>query len=304
MNAQSNTKNDVAKIIADVMNDANRAGNQQAAMIVAMFANEVTYSANEILAVMRLKGNERTAEIDNMLSAASDSYADMMAGVEDLKERRKASDIKSSDKLKVAFQIDTANRKMRAARMMFTRALQGVYNMRVAKVVKCSTTNLGSGALKVHMPDEDGDIAAHSVSCAEMTRNGASRIAEALGTAKPATARNPANAQATALADSAKAFAASLATIPADKRTIDAFGNEVESNMESALSSLMVLQFGDDRGFLDSKAIAEYVAAYNKTAKENAERERKEKEAKDKLNEKLATAANNGNGEKKTGTNG
>lgn len=254
----------ISAIIAGVMKDATTEGNRQAELTVAMFKNEVTYSSENILDVFRKEGAEKTEAIDVLISDASDEYAGVMDHMASIKDKpskeRSTADV---------FQIDSLNRKARAARMMFERALKSVYWLRASNVSAVSLNKIGTGAMRVVGPsaaldpsNKDDDDATADIpvkvtfSCNTLANKGNDAIRVKLGksAAKTATAKNPA---ANVIADASKSLAAVLSNLGNDgkRKPITDFSDAVEADLETTLRELFAMKFVDERGRVDLKEV-------------------------------------------------
>lgn len=276
MNATSNAtirnaSQNIAAIIAGVMKDATTEGNRQAELTVAMFKNEVTYAADEILNVFRKEGAEKTALIDAMISDASDEYRVVMEQGASIKD--KASKERTTQDV---FTLDGLNRKARAARIMFERALRSVYWLRVNGCKTVAGNKIGTGALKAKMPDpeDEGEYVNEVYTCNHVANKGKEAIDKALGKSKSeAKARNP---QANVLADASKSLAAVLTNMNADgkRKPLSDFNDGIERQLEDTLRELFAMKFFDgnvfDRRTFDTWFAETYKAEKQEAAKQNA----------------------------------
>lgn len=274
MNAASNStlrnaSQNIAAIIAGVMKDATTEGNRQAELTVAMFKNEVTYAASEILEVFRKEGSEKTALIDAMLSDASDEYRTVLEHMATIKDR--ASKERTTQDV---FQLDGLNRKARAARIMFERALKSVYWLRESGCKTVASNKIGTGALKAKMPDpeDEGEYVNEIFTCNHVANKGNDAIRVKLGKVKPeAKARNP---QANVLADASKSLSAVLMSMNADgkRKPISDFSDGIEAQLEDTLRELFAMKFFDGNVF-DRKTFDAWIAETFKNEKQEAEKQ-------------------------------
>lgn len=264
MNATNPTNvSPVDSIINGVMRDATTADNRQAELTVAMFNAEVTYTAKIIIDTFNKEGAERTAAIDNLLCDASSEFDHVVGKLDHLKEHMKAA--KKNDDTKTvqsdAFQIEGLNKKARAARMMFTRALYSVLWLREKKCRTIATNKIGSGALLVKLTDPEDDTGSinEKVSCTQLAARGEKHFRDSSGKAKKpsASARNPA---ANVLADASKSLAAVLSSMASDgkRKPMSDFDDAVEHNMEATLKELFAMRFFDGDK-LDRKSLNEWI---------------------------------------------
>lgn len=247
----------ISAIIAGVMKDATTEGNRQADLSVAMFANEVTYSVDAILNTFSKDGSEKTETLDKWLEDASDDYGAVLDHMQAIKDKP-AKDRTNAD----TFQLDSLNRKARAARMMFERALRSVYWLRVNGCKNVSSNKIGTGAMKAKMPDPEakGEYINETYSCNTLANKGNDAIREKLGkaTAKTTSARNPV---ANSIADASKSLAAVLTNLSNDgkRKPITDFSDAEEANLEATFRELFLMKFADDKGKVDFKAADEWI---------------------------------------------
>ena len=242
----SNSNGNISAIINAVMRDATSEGNRQADLTVALFSNEVTYSTSVILDTFRKEGKEKTVVIDTMLADVSDDFDAVMNQIILIKDKRKEDRTKAD-----AFTVDGLNRKARAARIMFERALKSVYFLRTNGCRKIMSNKIGTGALKASMPDADdkGEFVNELYTCNELASKGDKTLRLALGKAS-APASKAKNPNANVIADASKSLAAVLTSIGADgkRKPMTDYSDDVEANMEATLRELFLMKFADDRG--------------------------------------------------------
>lgn len=269
----------ISAIIAGVMKDATTEGNRQAELTVAMFKNEVTYSSDNILDVFRKEGAEKTEALDVLISDASDEYAGVMDHLASIKDKpskeRSTADV---------FTIDSLNRKARAARMMFERALRSVYWLRENGCKNVASNKIGTGAMKAKMPDpeDEGEYINETFSCNTLANKGNDAIRVKLGKAsKPESkAKNPA---ANVIADASKSLAAVLSNLGSEgkRKPITDFSDAVEADLETTLRELFAMKFGDERGRVDLKEVSAWANdTFNVPASKGPGKEAANKEAK------------------------
>ena len=114
--------NSLSALIKDAMADTSKESNRQAAFIVALFANEVTYSEQACLLIIKSEGKDKTARVDKALCDMSDDFTLAVNQYARLSELKK-SERKTADNLAMS---DLFNR-IRAVRKMFGLALTAVY---------------------------------------------------------------------------------------------------------------------------------------------------------------------------------
>lgn len=259
MNPQAtNLKNSpVSAIIAGVMRDATTEGNRQAELVVAMFGNEITYSTSNILHVFNATGRDKTARVDSLLANASDEFDAILDRLATIK------DLPKEDKRKAAYEADGLNRKARAARIMFERALKSVYWLRMAGCKAILTNKIGVGALKAKMPDQEseGEYVNQMYTASELVNAGDKVLAKATGKEKEpkeASAKNPA---ADSIANASKALSAVLTSIGKEgkRKPITDFDDKVSKQLEDTLHELFAMKFFDGNRF-DKNTFAEWMA--------------------------------------------
>lgn len=254
-NSQANA---ISALISGAMRDATVAGSRQAELVIAMFKNEVVYSADEILNIFRKTGGDKTDLIDTMLCAVSDEYAGIIETLAELKAKGKAKN--KTD----VFTVDSLNRKVRAARIMYDRALRSVYWLRIVGCRGAVMNKIGTGALKCKMPDKDseGEYINEVHSGNHIFAQGDKELRAKLGKAKPeAKAKNPA---ANVLADASKSLAAVLTGLNAKTiKPIDDLNDEQQANAEVIFTQLFRMKFADDKGKIDVKDVTAFINELN-----------------------------------------
>lgn len=256
----ANTINNVSTLINAVMRDATTEGNRQGELVVALFSNEVSYSVDVIVNAFNKKGVEKTEAIDKMLADASDEFQGVIEQLAYLKA------VKEKDrKQNHAFQVEALTRKARAARIMFERALCGVYFLRIGNCKRVETIKVGTGALKAVMPDlsegaGEGEYVNEKFSCTTITQQGKKLLDTVTGKAKPATtARNPV---ANVLADASKSLGATLTSLASEgkRKAMTDFDDSVEANLEVTLRELFAMKFADDKGRIELSDVSAWIA--------------------------------------------
>lgn len=258
MTAQNNV-NPISAIIAGVLRDEATSLNRSAALIEHMFNSEATFSAFAIAAIIKMQGEDRTAAIDAMIKDASQEFVGTLASLAAYKDM-KASDRTEADKNA----METLNKQLRAARIMFTRAMYAVYGLRSgehpALEIKASKRKTGSLAVE-YLKERNGNkvkTVDKEQTCSELIRIGEKALNDALGkTKKVTTAKNP-SASAN-LADSSKALAAVLTGVVNSKNPnrFDMLTNnkELEGNALTILASIIKIECSDEKGIIDTKAL-------------------------------------------------
>ena len=257
--AARNSVSPITTIITAVMRDATAEGNRQAELVVAMFKSEITYGKKELLAVLLKEGAERTTMLDNMIASVSDEFAGAIKHLNSIKDKP-AKERTTAD----AFTVEGLNRKARAARIMFVRALQSVLWLRENGCKSIASNKIGTGALKAKMPDPEdaGEFVNETFSCNTLANKGADLVRAKAGksASKDVKARNPA---ANVVADASKSLAAVLTSLgnSGHRKPITDFSDEVESNLETTLKELFAMKFCDDAGKVDTKAVISWANA-------------------------------------------
>lgn len=260
MNADTlkNVLSPVASSIAAIMNDAAASENKQAQLVVAIFNSEVQFEQAVLVNMLRKEKKERTTARENMIRAISDDYANALDTIKVIKEKGK-------DKTeKEAFQSETLNKKVRAANIMFERAVVTVVGLREQKAKSVKTSNIGAGALLIKTPDEDGDFINHKLSCATAL-NGATKIVDKMlgKNKKEAAAPNPAKAGMSQTIDAVSTFLdVSMRQEENAVHSIADFADQTEESLEKLLAKLFFLKFGTgaDVNLKDVKAYANELA--------------------------------------------
>lgn len=254
----------MAAIIAGVLKDEATSQNRSASLIQIMFDNEVTYTPEYIAAIVRLTGEDRTAATDKALADIAPEFVGTKSTLEALKAKDN-KDRTETDKNA----IETINKQLRAARIMFTRAMTAVYGLRTGETpaleVKASKRKTGSLAVE-YLKERTGDkikTVDREHTAAQLIAIGEKRLNEALGKkAKAATtARNP--SAAASLADSSKALAAVLTGVVNSKDTkrfdLLTENKELEANALAIVASIIKIECSDEKGVIDRDAVADLI---------------------------------------------
>lgn len=260
MNATATLRNTspIANIISGVMKDATTEGNRQAELVVAMFASEATYTSAAIANVFSKDGADKTAIVDEMLEDVSDDYGKVLSHMQSIKDKP-AKERSTAD----AFTLDGLNRKARAARIMFERALKSVYWLREARCQSIRANKIGTGALKAKMPDpeDEGEFVNETFSCTQIANRGDKLIREKLGKASKEKSDRAKNPTANVIADASKSLAAVLSSLATDgkRKPIDEFDDTVEQSLETTLREVFAMKFADDRGKVDFEDVKVWI---------------------------------------------
>lgn len=253
----------ISALINGVMNEATSSGNRSAALVVEMFNSELTFSKAAILNVMRKQGAERTAAIDTVISLVSDDFKRIHAQYDVATHKDHKAKL-TTDRAREAnaFEAGALLGKIKAARIMVTRAMSAVFYLRERECSKLSIKKFGAqSSLVANITDDEGDAIKVTKSVAELIREGDKAVANATGKVKaaaPATAKNPV---AHALADSSKALAAALTGINAkETKPLTDFSDDVEAQMETTLAQLFKMKFFDGNKF-DNVSFKEWMAS-------------------------------------------
>ncbi len=253
----------MAAIIAGVLKDEATSQNRSASLIQIMFDAEVTYTPEYIAAIVRLTGEDRTAATDKALADIAPEFVGTKQALEALKSKDN-KDRTEADKNA----IETINKQLRAARIMFTRAMTAVYGLRTGETpaleVKASKRKTGSLAVE-YLKERSGDkikTVDREQTAAQLIAVGEKRLNDAIGKkAKPTTARNPSTAAS--LADSSKALAAVLTGVvnSKDPNKVDLLTNnkELEGNALTIMASIIKLECADDKGIVDRDSLADLI---------------------------------------------
>lgn len=257
----------LSTLINAAMNEATTSGNRSAALIVEMFNSELTFSKTAIYNVMRRAGAERTSAIDTIIGLVSDDFKALTNRYEVVTHKdHKAKLANDKAKEQNTFETQAILGKIKAARIMVTRAMSAVYFLRDRNCTVLKLKKFGSSSsLLAKVDHEDADVGAVTitVSVAEMIRNGDKLLSETMGkgkanTGRGATAKNPV---AAALADSSKALAAVLTGVNSDKvKPITDYSDDVEQQLETTLKQLFAMKFSDGKN-IDVKAANEWIKA-------------------------------------------
>lgn len=261
--ANENNTSVITAIIAGVMRDETQNLNRSSALIAFMFKNEASYAKEVIASIFRQKGSDRTDVIDNHLIDASPEFKGAKQQLTAL-TAIKAADRTEADKNA----MESINKTMRAARIMYTRALAAVYGLRHNNALEVTASKRKTGSLSVeYLKEVVGNktkTTDREETCSRLISAGEKALDEVIGTATKkakTTARNPA---ATSLADSSKALAATLTGVAnsKDKGKFDLLTNnkDLDNNMRSILKALIAIECSDDKGLMDTAAVGKLLS--------------------------------------------
>lgn len=253
----------ITSVIAGVMRDEQANLNRSSALIAYMFKQEATYAKEVIASIFRLDGSDRTTVIDNQLSEASPEFKGAKLALTALMEK-KAADRTETDKNA----IESTNKTLRAARIMYSRALAAVFGLRHHDALDVTASKRKVGSLMVeYLKERTGDkvkTVDREETCSRLISAGESAVAEFIGKKKESkkSARNP--SAATSLADSSKALAATLTGVAnsKDANRFDLLTNnkELDGNMRAILKALIAIECSDDKGVIDFDAVGKLLS--------------------------------------------
>lgn len=257
------------KLIAAVMNAEQAAGNRQSQLVMYMWDNEVTYTKDALLAFFRVKGGERTTLIAKAISGISDDYTSAVELAATLANERKAAKDNSFPQNK-ALQIEQLNSKLRAANMLFIRAVTATVHLRIADAYDVKLKSNGAITFMFDKVDEHGkpvkntkgnNVAEQAtMSGNALVRAGDKTLADIIGKAKPAA--KVTNPQVKGgIAPVAAVVANRIKQQVASGHTLEDFGDDEEKELKALLHQLMAATFLDDKGNVDRKTVIEYLEA-------------------------------------------
>lgn len=264
-NTEQNKANPLfSRIFAGVMNDIATAGNRQAELSVAMYGDALMFSESNIIRLFSFSGSERTERVDSYLIDMSPDFSTAYFGNERLADKFKELG-KGNRPKQDAFTFETNNKKMRAARIMFLRALAGAYAIRVMKARSATlATKVGNSVIRVSVPDVDneGDWETKTFSASSLANDGEKRLRELSGKAPKTNAKaaDPRNHAANSLADSSKAMSAILSSIASSNEVnkLSEANAELEGNFANIFERLFASMFTDN-GKLDRSALNDWL---------------------------------------------
>jgi hypothetical protein len=253
----------ITAIIAGVMRDETQNLNRSSALIAFMFKNEASYAKEVIASIFRQKGSDRTDVIDNQLIEASPEFKGAKVQLAAL-TAIKAADRTEADKNA----MESINKTMRAARIMYTRALAAVYGLRHHNALDVTASKRKTGSLTVeYLKSQEGNktkTTDKEETCSRLISAGEKALAEVVGIASKkakTTARNPA---ATSLADSSKALAATLTGVAnskdAGKFDLLTNNSELDNNMRAIHKALIAIECSDEKGLMDTAAVGKLLS--------------------------------------------
>lgn len=254
-------KNEMSAVettIASIMNDATAGANKQANLVVALFDNEVSFPNDILLNVLRKEKKDRTTARENLLRSVSHEYAKACDTITVLKDKGKKDRSE-----KEAFQQETLNNKIRAANIMFDRAMVTVVGLRESKAKTVKTSAIGAGALEVKAEDADGDLVKHKQSCASALTAATKIVNKLLGKDKKDDdkAPNPAKAGMVATVETVSRYLE--ISMKADGETavhgIADFSDDTEKALRRLFDQLFYLTFGSGAD-VQIKDVKEYAA--------------------------------------------
>lgn len=240
--------NPMSALIAAALKDEAASLNRSAAMIELMFSQEATYSMDSIAAVIRLKGNEKTEKVDAALADLSPEFVAIVAKQSAIKDA-KPKDRSEAEKN----MLEVFHKQLRAARIMYERAMTAVYGLRHHKAMEVVASKRKTGSLAVEYlkGEVDGKIKTtdKEMSCSQLITAGNAALEETAVKTKRAaksSAKNPVT-----LAEPAKALATMLTTLAASgKRVVPAeLDDALETDINNVLRELFVGEFFDGAVF-------------------------------------------------------
>jgi hypothetical protein len=262
MTTATNTANinPMSALIAGAMRDEKTALNRSASLIALMFGNEVTYNKAALTNILRKEKSDKTDHIDDLLCSISTDFDAIKQAEFALTEKRKADKASFTDRdaeNKVLY-----NKQMRAARIMFERALIATYGLRSYEfeVIEVSASTKRTGMLNVEfVKSRDGDkvrVGDKDYSCNELISAGNKALQEA-AIRKARTSATSAKNPVANMADAAKALAATFNAVPVTTAYEDAFEGELASNLDSVFARMFRMRFFDGQT-LDIDAVKDF----------------------------------------------
>jgi hypothetical protein len=255
MTISNEAANVANRIIAGVMSSDQSANGRQTALVLYMYDNEVSYSLDEVSKYFTVKGADRAKLIEGALIALSDDYASAVELRDTITAKKKAD--KESFAAKEALQLEGTVSKIRAANMLFIRALTGVFHLRTVDATKVkSATAIGS--IQYIGKDKDGDAVKTVLSGNALVRLGDKDISEAFGakTKKAASVANPVKGGIAPIAD---VVANRVGMQIANGVGIEDMSDDEEAALEKLLKTLLKAKFADDKGQLDRATLTDYL---------------------------------------------
>lgn len=257
MTINNETANIASKLISGVMQSEQANGQRQAKLVEYMFENEVTYSIDQVGRFFSITGKERTDKISAALASISDDYATAVDMIEAASAKRKASKTPLSPAEALA--VEQHNTKVRAANLLFIRALTCVFHLRNVKANKVKITS--TGAISFIGIDKDGDAVKTVLSGNALTRLGQKDIEAAYpNPQKNRTSNTTANPVKGGVAMSADIVHKRLEVQLANGKGLADMGDDEEASMEKLLNDLLKAKFMAD-GVIDPRDVLEYVKA-------------------------------------------
>lgn len=255
-------------LISGVMKAEQAAGNRQSQLVLYMFQNDVTYSKDELVKFFKVVGSDRTTLIEKAIMNISDDYEAALELRDTLANERKSD--KDSFTASKALQHEQNNSKLRAANMLFIRAVTGCLHLRVIDAYDVKVKNTGAIEFMYDSKDKDGKPVKNSkgnpvaekasMSGNALVRAGDKTIAEMVGTSKKKerTVSNPVKG---GIAPTADVVANRVRIQTANGNGIEDMSDEEEKALNKLLHELLAAKFLDDKGQLDKATVLEYLEA-------------------------------------------
>lgn len=246
--AASNVAGSIEKIISSAMNEATKGENRTAQLVVAMFNAEATYSQSAILSIFRKERADRTAAIDSMLDAASDTFANLVDLYDRMTDKDYRKTLDDEAKAKNAFEAQAIFLKIRAARKLFETALAATYHLRDVKSKTVKTNNVGAGSLVMLAPSKEfaGEYVPQRVATSKCAAAGTTAINAKIGKAKPAASKAKNPSAGNSMADAAKALASAVTSMKPEtkaKGIADVFSDGLEKDALAIFKEFFAMQF-------------------------------------------------------------
>lgn len=263
------------QIIADAMTASEKDGTLQRSLTILLFDQEVEYSLPRMVAMFKNKGADWVKVVDGVLTEVSPAYAQLLSDYRVIHPAGKKGKSKGGDKLVSESEKalgkakdDAMSSKLRAARVMFQRALQACFHLRKVNAESVEPSKVTKGAVSFYVPSDrkgkKGDVIHdhYVLSISALTRAGVADVDKAIGNAGKSAKKANAAGTVTDIGKRGMASAAGVLTtfIQQNAKPLEDYGDEEEAALNTLLDRLIVAKFADDKGRIDPADVAEYVA--------------------------------------------
>ena len=279
----TNTKQNVASIVADILLSTEQDGTRQAQLILAYHGEAIKRTRPEamaaIVSILHLDGAAKTEKLDERLGQLAPAYKSLRAQIEQVSTALQVTGehaLVGTKKREQQVLKDNLNTKSKAARAMFERTLNACYYLLTIEIEKKANAvrlnnGLSGGAIIVREVNTHGEGESVLYTCSLLTSKGAARYASDTGKVRDESkkVRKPGEI---GLQDSAKALGANLRRDTSGKlQPIEDYTDDTSDVIESTFATLFTAKFWDyETASFDTDAINDYVKTLAATMKPKA----------------------------------